>query len=234
MVDILPDTSDDPLIEVRGVTKAFPSGDGATLIAVRDVSVTIARGSIVAISGPSGSGKSTLLHLIGALERPDQGFIVVEGVDITKLGQRAAADYRRRTGFVFQQFNLLPILTALDNVTAPLMPVKTTFDKRERAHRLLDAVGLGDRADALVTRLSGGQQQRVAIARALVNEPPLILADEPTGNLDSSTGTSVIDLLFEIRDREGTTILLATHDRDIAARCDRTVVIHDGVLHESR
>jgi putative ABC transport system ATP-binding protein len=220
------------LVEVRAVSKTFRDGDGTPVLAAREISLTIPPASIVAVVGRSGSGKSTLLHLIGALERPDSGSIVVDGLDITKLGPTAAADYRRRTGFVFQQFNLLPTLTALDNVTAPLMPVRTAFDKRVRARELLVAVGLADRAETLATRLSGGQQQRVAIARALVNQPLLILADEPTGNLDTNTGSGVLDLLFDIRDRHATTILLATHDLDIAARCDRSYTIRDGILHD--
>lgn len=149
---------------------------------------------------------------------------------MTGLSGRGLAAYRRRVGFVFQRFHLLPTLTALDNVIAPLIPFRTDFDKVARAHELLATVGLADRAAALPSRLSGGQQQRVAIARALINQPALLLADEPTGNLDSQTGTAIVDLLLRLRDEQGTTVIMATHDTAIAARCDRTVQLRDGCL----
>ena len=156
--------------------------------ALEEVTLEVAAGSTVALAGPSGSGKSTPLHLDGALDRPDSGTVLVHGRDLSGLSRRALAEHRRTVGFVFQRFNLLPALTALDNVLAPVLPYPVAFDKERRATELLAAVGLAGREDALPSRLSGGEQQRVAIARALVNSPRLILADEPTGNLDSRTG----------------------------------------------
>ncbi|KHD75324.1 ABC transporter [Actinoplanes utahensis] len=188
------------------------------------------RGTSVALTGPSGSGKSTLLHLIGAIERLDAGSIVVGGREIGGLSGKELAAYRRTVGFVFQRFHLLPALTALDNVIAPVLPFRTAFDKRQRALELLDLVGLKDRAGALPSQLSGGQQQRVAIARALVNDPPLLLADEPTGNLDSRTGESIVDLLLSLRDDRGATVVVATHDPGLAERCDGSLRLRDGVL----
>ncbi|GAB3836664.1 ABC transporter ATP-binding protein [Micromonospora andamanensis] len=224
-----PTTVAAPLVCLAGVRKTFPLPGGAPLVAVNDVSLSIAAGTAVALTGPSGSGKSTLLHLIGAIERSDGGRIDVCGQQVTGLSGRALAAYRRQIGFVFQRFHLLPTLTALDNVMAPLIPFRTD-DKAARARELLAMVGLADRTAALPSRLSGGQQQRVAIARALVNRPALLLADEPTGNLDSHTGTAIVDLLLSLRDEHGTTLIMATHDTDIAARCDRAVHMRDGCL----
>ncbi|MDG9675304.1 ABC transporter ATP-binding protein [Micromonospora sp. DH14] len=223
-------TATTSLVRLTGVRKSFPLPDGAPLVAVNDVSLSIAPGTAVALTGPSGSGKSTLLHLIGAIERSDGGSIDVAGQEVTGLSGRALAAYRRGIGFVFQRFHLLPTLTALDNVVAPLIPFRTDFDKAARARELLAMVGLADRAAALPSRLSGGQQQRIAIARALINQPALLLADEPTGNLDSQTGTAIVDLLLRLRDEQGTTLIMATHDTGIAARCDRAVQMRDGHL----
>ncbi len=219
-----------PLVCLTDVRKAFPLPGGTPLVAVHDVSLSIAAGTANALTGPSGSGKSTLLHLIGAIEQSDGGSIEVGGQQVTGLSGRPLAAYRRRIGFVFQRFHLLPTLTALDNVIAPLIPFRTDFDKAARARELLAMVGLADRSAALPSRLSGGQQQRVAIARALINQPALLLADEPTGNLDSQTGTAIIDLLLNLRDEHGTTLIMATHDTGIAARCDRAVQMRDGRL----
>jgi putative ABC transport system ATP-binding protein len=216
------------LVTLRDVGKAFPLPDGGRLAAVDGVSAELEAGSAVALTGPSGSGKSTLLHLIGAIERLDRGVIEVGGQDLAGLDRRGLTAYRRTVGFVFQRFHLLPAQTALDNVIAPVLPLRTAFDKAARARELLDLVGLSGREDALPSRLSGGQQQRVAIARALINEPRLLLADEPTGNLDSGTGTAVLDLLLGLRDERGLTLLIATHDPAIAARCDRVLNLHDG------
>ncbi|QOC91969.1 ABC transporter ATP-binding protein [Micromonospora craniellae] len=226
----VPVTAPEPLVSLDRVRKSFPLPDGAPLVAVNDVSLSLAAGSAVALTGPSGSGKSTLLHLIGAIERSDAGTIDVAGQRVTGLSGRALAAYRRRIGFVFQRFHLLPTLTALDNVMAPLIPFRTDFDKAARARELLAMVGLADRTAALPSRLSGGQQQRVAIARALINRPVLLLADEPTGNLDSQNGTAIVDLRLSLRDEHGTTLVMATHDPGIAARCDRTVHLRDGRL----
>ncbi|WP_405426736.1 ABC transporter ATP-binding protein [Micromonospora sp. NBC_00617] len=218
------------LVRLTDVRKSFPLPDGPPLVAVNDVSLSIAAGAAVALTGPSGSGKSTLLHLIGAIERSDGGTIDVGGQEVTGLSGRALSAYRRSVGFVFQRFHLLPTLTALDNVVAPLIPFRTDFDKVARARELLALVGLADRAAALPSRLSGGQQQRVAIARALINQPALLLADEPTGNLDSQNSAAIVDLLLKLRDEQGTTLVMATHDAGIAARCDRAVQMRDGRL----
>ncbi|MGW4892482.1 ABC transporter ATP-binding protein [Kitasatospora sp. NPDC004240] len=217
-----------PAIAATGLRKTFRTGPGQELVAVDGVDLTVEAGRTVALTGPSGSGKSTLLHLLGAIERPDGGTVRVAGKEITALDRRRLADYRRGIGIVFQRFHLLPALTALDNVVAPVLPVRTTFDKRERARELLAAVGLAGREDALPAKLSGGQQQRVAIARALVNSPSVLLADEPTGNLDSRTGEAVVDLLLRLRAEYGTTMVVATHDPALAARCDERIHLRDG------
>jgi putative ABC transport system ATP-binding protein len=172
-------------IELRDVRKRFGLGQGQQVIAADGISLTIGTGEFVSLTGASGSGKSTLLHLIGAIERPDSGTIVSNGTEVTALRGTALADYRRTVGFVFQRYNLLPALTALDNVLAPVLPCRTSWNKQERARELLAAVGLAGRERSLPSRMSGGEQQRVAIARALINTPSLVLADEPTGNLDS-------------------------------------------------
>jgi putative ABC transport system ATP-binding protein len=184
----------------------------------------------VAVTGPSGSGKSTLLQLIGGLDRADAGTIQVDDREVTALRGDALAAHRRQTGFVFQRFNLLPALGARDNVLAPVIPFRAEFDRVARADELLAAVGLAGRESSLPSRMSGGQQQRVAIARALVWEPGLLLADEPTGNLDSTTSAAVLDLLVELQRTRGTTILIATHDPQVARRCDRLVRLEDGRL----
>jgi putative ABC transport system ATP-binding protein len=214
-------------VVVQQVSKRFRGGAGA-VVAVDDVSLTVAPGEVVAISGPSGSGKSTLLHLIGAIERPDAGTIEVGGVQLGTLRRGALTRYRRTVGFVFQRYHLLPALTALDNVLAPVLPLRVAFDKVTRARELLDAVGLGGRERSLPAQLSGGEQQRVAIARALIADPALVLADEPTGNLDSTTGAGIVDLLLRIRDERGLTLLIATHEQHVAARCDRLLRLLDG------
>ena len=201
-----------------------------SLTAADRVDLEIEAGSVVAVVGASGSGKSTLLHLIGAMDRPDTGTITVDGEEITTLDRRRLAAYRRTVGFVFQRFHLLPALSVLDNVLSPLLVRRTGFDRAARAHEVLESVGLGDRTGDLPSQLSGGEQQRVAIARALVGRPRLLLADEPTGNLDTRTGAEVIDLLLDVRERAGTTVLLVTHDPRIAARCDRLVRIADGAV----
>jgi putative ABC transport system ATP-binding protein len=200
-------------VRVADVTKRYMLDEGAELVAAAGVSLTIEPGSLVALTGPSGSGKSTLLHLIGGVDRPEGD---------------ALAAHRRHVGFVFQRFNLLGALTARDNVLAPVVPFKVGFDKSARADELLAAVGLQGRERSLPSRMSGGQQQRVAIARALIWSPGLLLADEPTGNLDSKTGTAILDLLLSLRATLGTTVLIATHDPIVAARCDRLVRLQDG------
>ncbi|WP_378031062.1 ABC transporter ATP-binding protein [Actinoplanes sp. GCM10030250] len=220
----------DPIVRVAEACKTFPLPDGGRLAAVDGVSLDIAAGTAVSLTGPSGSGKSTLLHLIGAIERLDSGSILALGQELGKLSRNGLADYRRTVGFVFQRFHLLPALTALDNVIAPVLPFRTGFDKRQRALDLLKVVGLEDRAGALPSQLSGGQQQRVAIARALINRPRLLLADEPTGNLDSRNGAAIVDLLLTLRDEHDATVVIATHDPGIAERCDTALHMRDGRL----
>jgi putative ABC transport system ATP-binding protein len=214
-------------VQIEGLTKRYTTG-GAELVALDAIDLTVASGAFVAIVGPSGSGKSTLLHLLGAMDEADAGTIRVDEQEVSRLSSSAQVGYRRRIGFVFQRFHLLPALTVVDNVAAPLLPYRTDFDKLDRARKLLDAVGLAGRENALPSELSGGQQQRVAIARALMNNPVLLLADEPTGNLDSQTGSEIIDLLLDLRERHAMTMLVATHDQVIASRCDRIVRLLDG------
>jgi putative ABC transport system ATP-binding protein len=215
-------------VVIDDVVKRYILDGGAELTAADGVSLRVAPGAVVALTGPSGSGKSTLLHLVGGVDRADAGTIHVDDREVTRLSGDALAEHRRHVGFVFQRFNLLAALTARDNVLAPVVPFRVPFDKAARADELLAAVGLRGREQSLPSRMSGGQQQRVAIARALVFEPGLLLADEPTGNLDSRTGAAILDLLLALREQRGTTILLATHDPVVAARCDRLVRLQDG------
>ena len=216
-------------LSVTGLTKRFHTGE-QDIVAADGLTLRVEAGSFTAVTGPSGSGKSTLLHLIGAIETAAAGTVVVDGVEVTALRRRRLSEYRRTVGFVFQRYHLLPALTALDNVIAPVLPFRVGFDKQARARELLDAVGLGGRERALPAQLSGGQQQRVAIARALIGSPKLLLADEPTGNLDSANGTQILDLLLDLREQHGMTVLLATHEQHIAARCDRLLRLADGRL----
>jgi putative ABC transport system ATP-binding protein len=222
---------DAPLYELRGVVRTFQRGT-ATIRAVDGVDLTIAAGEIVAVEGPSGSGKTTLLQLLGTLDRPSAGQVLFEGRDVNTLGDRDLAEIRLRAlGFVFQTFNLIPTLTALENVEAKLAPTGVGDDElRERSLALLAEVGLRERADHLPGQLSGGEQQRVAIARALTTEPRVVLADEPTGNLDSATGAEIVDLLTRLSQEHGQTIVLVTHDSDVAAKAQRTLRMQDGRL----
>jgi putative ABC transport system ATP-binding protein len=215
-------------IALSGVARRFRIDGEQSVAALDGVSLDIGEGSAVALSGPSGSGKSTLLHIVGALERADEGTVTVGGRELAGMSRRELAAHRRRVGFVFQRFNLLPALTVIDNVMAPVLPYRVAFDKEARARELLAAVGLEGRETSLPSRLSGGQQQRVAIARALINDPAIVLADEPTGNLDSRTGGEIVDLLLGLRAERGMTVVLATHDSQVAARCDRVVRLLDG------
>jgi putative ABC transport system ATP-binding protein len=219
------------LYALQGATRFFRRGE-ATIRAVDGVDLTIAPGEFVALEGPSGSGKTTLLQLLGALDRPDDGHVLFDGRDLGALGDRELAELRLRAfGFVFQQFNLIPTLTAVENVEAGLAPTGVRgVELRQRALALLGEVGLADRASHLPGQLSGGEQQRVAIARALVVEPRVILADEPTGNLDSATGAEVIELLAGLAARHGATVVVATHDVDLAARAERRLAMRDGLL----
>lgn len=216
------------LVQLRDLTKQYKTDDGSTVTAAAAVCLDIAAGQTVALVGPSGSGKSTLLHLIGALDQPDSGTLLVDGREITALTRKQLAAYRRTLGFVFQQYHLLPTLSALDNVLAPALPYRVDGALRARAASLLHDVGLGERARALPSRMSGGQQQRVAVARALLGQPKLLLADEPTGNLDTKTGAEIADLILSTRSTHATTVVLATHDLALAARCDIVVHVLDG------
>ncbi|MGW0432497.1 ABC transporter ATP-binding protein [Micromonospora sp. NPDC003197] len=216
-------------VRVAGLVKKFRSGTDQ-ITAVDEVTLEIEAGSVVAVTGRSGSGKSTLLHLVGAIEQADGGTITVGGTEITSLRRGCLASYRRGIGFVFQRYHLLPALTVLDNVVAPVLPYRNRTNPVVRARELLDEVGLAGRERALPAQLSGGQQQRVAIARALMGTPRLLLADEPTGNLDSTTSGQILDLLLRLRDEHGMTILLATHEQHIAARCDRLIRLGDGKI----
>lgn len=213
---------------LEGVTKKYRLGDGTELRAVDNVSFEFPEGSTTAVVGASGSGKSTLLHLLGAIDVPDEGTIVVGEDEITRFTRRQLADYRSRTGFVFQQFHLLPALSAVDNVAAPLVFQAKVQERTKRALDMLEAVGLAGRADSRPEQLSGGQQQRVAIARALVVQPSLLLADEPTGNLDSKSAEEILDLLLSVQQDSGATLIIATHDSRVAARCDRVIEVKDG------
>jgi putative ABC transport system ATP-binding protein len=217
-------------IELRGISKSYGIGNDQQVRAAADVSLSIDAGAFVALTGASGSGKSTLLHLIGAIERPDSGAVLAAGTDVTALRGAALAAYRRTVGFVFQRYNLLPALTALDNVIAPLLPYRTTFNKRERGRQLLAAVGLAGREQSLPAKMSGGEQQRVAIARALINTPTLLLADEPTGNLDSANAAEILHLLATLREQRDMTIILGTHDPQVAAHAERLIRLRDGAV----
>ena len=219
---------DGSAVELRGVTRTYRPSAGHQITALDSIDLRIEPGSAIAVTGPSGSGKSTLLHLVGAMDRPDGGEIDVGGVRVDQLSGRALNEYRRGVGFVFQAFHLLPVLTALDNVISPVLPRAVGFDKVERGRELLAAVGLAGRESSVPGELSGGQQQRVAIARALMGRPVLLLADEPTGNMDSVTGCEIIGLLLRLRELHGMTLVIATHDVEIAASCDRVLAIHDG------
>jgi len=218
-----------PLIQARGLRKDYPMGDGETLPVLHGLNFSIQAGDFVAIMGPSGSGKSTLMNILGCLDVPSAGHYLINGIDTAGLGPDELADLRNRLiGFVFQGFNLLPRKTILDNVALPLVYAGVRRAERESiARQILTRVGLGDRIRHRPTQLSGGQQQRVAIARALANAPRLILADEPTGNLDSQTSEDIL-ALFEELNRQGLTIVLVTHEADVARHAQRIMSIVDG------
>ena len=215
------------MIELRDVSKTVTSG-GLPLTILHSTSFQIANGRTVAITGPSGSGKSTLLGLMAGLDAPSSGRILLDGTDITALGEEQLARLRgEKVGIVFQFFHLLPSLTAYENVLVP-MEILGVSDPATRARGLLDDVGLANRGHHYPSQLSGGEQQRVAIARALANDPPILLADEPTGNLDSATGRQVIELLVNVNRDRGRTLVLVTHDRELAAFADEMIALRDG------
>ena len=225
------------IISLSNLTKTYQMGDN-TVHALRSVSLDVERGEFVTVIGPSGSGKSTMMHVLGCLDRPTSGQFLLNGRDVSSLPRDELAGIRnKQIGFVFQGFNLLPRTTALENVEVPLLynhPVVSAAERHKRALAALTAMGLGERAHHHPSQLSGGQQQRVAIARALVNEPNLILADEPTGNLDTKTSIEVMALLQELREKRTITVVLITHDMDVARYGTRIVSIRDGQIVSDR
>jgi len=224
-------SSTQTVIRTQGIVKELPLGS-TTVHALRGVDMEIYAGEIVGIIGPSGSGKSTLLGLIGGLDTPTRGTIEIDGVDISRMSEDRLTEIRNeKIGFIFQFFNLIPTLTALENVALPIQFArKPQFNPDKRAKELLTTLGLGDRMRHRPSELSGGQQQRVAIARALANNPPLLLADEPTGNLDTESGAMVMQALRDIREKSGTTVVIVTHDATIAQQTDRVLTLVDGTL----
>jgi len=220
----------EPVILAEGLTKVYKMG-GVEVQALRGLSLQIDKGEAVAIVGPSGSGKSTLMNILGCLDRPSDGEYTLDGERVAKLNDDQLANVRnRKVGFIFQSFNLLSRATALSNVELPLRYSGVTKGRKERARQSLIAVGLKDRINHRPYELSGGQQQRVAIARALVNNPAIIMADEPTGNLDSKVGQEIMDLLLNLNRESGTTLIIVTHDPKIAAQTQRIIRIRDGVV----
>ncbi|MGI9951499.1 ABC transporter ATP-binding protein [Moorellaceae bacterium AZ2] len=220
------------LIKVEGISKVYRQTGNHGVVALKDVSFTVNRGEMVAIMGPSGSGKSTLMHILGCLDKPDRGRYFLAGRDMTALDTFELAAIRNRyIGFVFQNFNLLSRATALENVALPLVYARVGAKERERrARKVLETLGLAGREHHLPTQLSGGQQQRVAIGRALINNPELLLADEPTGQLDSKSSADIMYLLQTLHRERGLTIVIVTHEPDIAAHCQRVLRIRDGML----
>jgi ABC-type lipoprotein export system ATPase subunit len=224
---------DGAVIETRALGKVYAEGSEAEVVALRDVDLRIGRGEFVAIMGPSGSGKSTLMNLLGCLDTPSKGTYACTGVDVASLDAEGRARLRLdKIGFVFQGFNLLPRMDALENVAMPMGYANVHRDERlQRAQAGLEAVGLGNRQHHRPSEMSGGQQQRVAIARALINRPPILLADEPTGALDSKTGEEILALFKQLQ-QEDHTVVLITHDPDVAHHCDRIFTMRDGLLTE--
>jgi len=220
------------IVDARNLTKVYTMGE-VKVHALRGLSVKIKPGEIVGVMGPSGSGKSTLMNILGCLDRPTSGEYYLEGESVSEMTDNQLADIRnRKVGFVFQTFNLLPRATALANVVLPLRYSDNQEDHQELAKQALENVGLGDRIFHRPNELSGGQQQRVAIARALVNDPAMVMADEPTGNLDTKTGDEVMELLLTLNDEMGTTLLIVSHDPEIVNQTERIVSILDGKIEE--
>lgn len=221
-----------PVIQMEDVWKSYNMGKAGKLTVLKKINLEIKEGEFVAITGPSGSGKSTMMNIVGALDIPSQGIVYLEDKNIAKMGESSLAELRgKKVGFIFQQFNLIPTLSALENVMLPMEFVEEDPSvTKKRARELLTVLGLGDRMHHKPTELSGGQQQRVAIARALANDPEVVLADEPTGNLDSETGKFVMDFLGKMHKREGKTIILITHDIHLVKYAKRVVHLMDGMI----
>jgi putative ABC transport system ATP-binding protein len=223
----------DPVITARKVEKVYQMGS-VEVQALRGVSFDVYPGEVIAIMGPSGSGKSTLMNILGCLDVPTGGDYTLGGINVSHLKDDELAEVRnRKIGFVFQSFNLLPRSTALANVELPLRYGGVSQGRKERAQRALEAVGLSDRMHHLPTEMSGGQQQRVAVARALVNDPSILLADEPTGNLDSQSGSDILNLILSLNRERGTTIIIVTHDPRIGSQAQRVIRVRDGMLEET-
>jgi putative ABC transport system ATP-binding protein len=222
----------DWVIEARDLTKVYRMGE-MEVHALCGLTMKVARGEVVSIMGPSGSGKSTLMNIIGCLDQPSAGDYILDGVNVSNLKDDQLASIRnRKVGFVFQSFNLLPRATALVNVELPMRYSGLRSGRKDRARAALQAVGLDDRLSHRPSELSGGQQQRVAIARALVNDPAILLADEPTGNLDSKSGAEIMHLLLRLNQDRGTTLLIVTHDSEVAAQTQRIIHIRDGLVED--
>ncbi|CAN7502457.1 ABC transporter ATP-binding protein [Rossellomorea sp. LjRoot5] len=221
-------------VKVDGVSKVY-KGEGVETYALLNVTAEFQQGEFVSVVGSSGSGKSTLLSVIGTLDRPTGGSILFESKDVTEFSQREMADFRfENIGFIFQQFHLIPTMTALENVMAPLFSRKVPYDKKQRAKELLESIGLGDKLGSLPSQLSGGQQQRVAIARALVHEPKWLLADEPTGNLDTETGDLIFQIIKSLNKEKGCGVIFVTHDSELALKADRIIEMKDGRIVSDR
>lgn len=223
------------MIQLSGVTKTYKMGD-ETIYAMNKVNLVVEKGEFIAIVGPSGSGKSTLANIIGGLDSPNSGKVVVEGEDLASRNDHDLSKYRnKKVGFIFQTFNLQPGYTALENVTIPLIFGRISPSKRKkRAEECLKMVGLGNRMKHRPNQLSGGQRQRVCIARALANDPEIIIADEPTGNLDTQKGAEIVSLLKELNKKKGITLIVITHDTSVAKQADRILTIQDGQIKQSR
>jgi putative ABC transport system ATP-binding protein len=222
------------VVETTDLKKTYMLGK-VQVDALRGVDLTVEKGDFLAILGPSGSGKSTLLNMIGALDKPTEGKVFIEGVDISKLSDNALADLRRQIGFVFQFFNLIPRLTARGNVELPMaIPSLGKTERRRRAEELLETVGLKERVNHKPAELSGGERQRVAIARALANNPKFLLMDEPTGNIDSKTANEIIELVRRLNEEKGVTIIVVTHDQQIASQTKRAVQMLDGLIVQEK
>lgn len=221
-------------VVAEALRKTYVTSGGVAIVALNGIDLEIDSSSVVALTGPSGSGKSTLLHLLGGMDTADSGSLRVGDTELTSLPRAKLVAFRRTVGFVFQHFALLPALTARDNVLLPVLPYSVPFDPQQRADVLLAQMGLGGREDALPSQLSGGQRQRVAIARALMGSPRLLIADEPTGNLDSSTGEEILSILLGLREERQLTIVIGTHDQRLTERCDVILHLRDGTLTPDR